>query len=329
MRHLWIHPTCVSVLLGVAAMPVAADRLPMAWPAGEQREYHAHWKRQLRPPISAEPAGMNAEQTGTVRVQVTRPLADGVALKWLPRLAAAVPGAGRAPEPTDAIWRIPLRLDLELKVRPDAAEWISLVNAEAVSTQVYAAVRALFDQVGLTFDCSPRDGSTQDVLCQQIGTPAGVVNWVLRGVEPFFACTALDFPEAGRVEWTQDHDHPAIGSEVPMRYVRELIEGATGDATVRIRTTIEPDAEKLKAWWDKQLAAMAGLDPGLQAQLSGLRYRFVTDCTVEVASGWPVRVEKISTGSLDTPFEGTETLLLEAVRPIPGADPVSGNRGPG
>lgn len=328
MNALLIPSTFLCALLGTIAVSAAADRLPMTWAAGEQRDYRAHWKRQSRSAMPAGLAGMNAEQTGAVRVQVTRQLPDGVVLQWLPQLAPVGSDAGKAREPTDAIWRIPLGLELELKVRPDAAEWISLRNATTVSARALASAQALFDQVGLPFDCKPKEGIAPDVLCQQIGTDAGVVNWVLRGVEPFFACTALEIPAAGRVEWTQPHDHPDIGDAVPIRYAREVLEGAAGAATVRIRTTIEPDTEKLQVWWHKQLAGMDGLDPDLQAQLSGLRYRFVTDCTVEIASGWPVRVEQVSTGNLDSPLEMSETLLLEYTRPVPGPDPAEGGRGP-
>lgn len=309
-----LHRCRIALLLGsLCGPPLAhATSLPMDWAEGSSVEYSAWWARNSR--VAAQVPGLKGEQRGQVRISVIKRTPATHLLHWKPVLD----GGTLAPdqpleEPGVAIWRLPLALGLELKLSADgSSELVALNNRAAVAAQAADGVRALTEKAGLTLDCGKQtDPASENILCRLISSPQRIGEWVLRPVSPFFACTGLTLPEQARSEWLENHPDPRIGDAIRIRYVRELPGFVPGKPTVQIRTVAEPDAQQLEAWMREKLGGVPGLDNPVLESVSGLRFRIETDCTMDRASGWPLRIEQRSSVGTGTPYEGSETVRFE------------------
>lgn len=312
-------PLVGTLALLTSATAASALTLPMDWREGTQVEYAVLWSRQSR--VAAEVPGLKGEQRAQVRIRVVKQTPATHLLHWQPTLETATLKPDAAPEdPGVAIWRLPLGLGLELKLTADRdGELVSLNNRGAVAAQAADGVRALAAKAGVTLDCGKAaDPAQENLLCKLIGSPQRLGEWVLRPVSPFFACSGLELPEQARSEWTENHPDPRIGDAIRIHYVRELPGFVPGKPTVQIRTRAEPDPKQLETWLADKLGPNAGPDhPGVQA-LSGLRFRIETDCTMDRATGWPLRLEQRSSVGTGTPYEGSETVRFERTGYTPG-----------
>jgi hypothetical protein len=279
--------------------------LPTDWSVGSRYNYRASWNRDAvagpaLPGAKELAQGMRSEVTGEVLVTVLEKSDSGYVLRWEPTLAPTAgpaTGADRMAAAGAALWRYQLGLTLELELSlDDSTAPLTLRNQADIHRQVTREFARLARGLDLEVDCEGAD----DASCGVFGSVEGTRRFVENYVGALFGCAALEVDRRQPLmTWSEPHPDPALGDAVPIDYRREVVAFVPGSHTVRARTVWEPNPRKWGAWVKQEMGKIPGWTEPLARQLDGMRFRFETDCTMDVRTGWPAVIEHRASGGVD------------------------------
>jgi len=248
--------------------------------------------------------------SGEVEVTVSEKSTAGYTLHWQPRMA---PFAALADDADASAIGIRFRdfglsLPLTLMLEPqDGFVEIRLTDAAAVRQRLLGELRRLTAAMPTPLDCADRDAQSS-TLCTLLATDESVAAYIVRDVGPLFACSGVRLNPRQTEDWTTPHPSPEVGDAVMIRYHQEVIDYDPAAAALHARMTTTPDAEQLRAWMRKRLTGSPEML--IEKIVDKSAYQTSVDCTMERATGWPLRIERRMTAG-SGPIRGVETARFE------------------